>query len=95
MDPNLDDQSRLMDLAPGVKPDELADTIDHDGYTGEEPEGEAQAPSLWDRVTSDPAAAARLDALLQAGRDSIARTGNVDGPTAVTGLRQRFNLGGA
>lgn len=94
MSTNRDDLGHLMDLAAGLEPDELADVIDLASRYRKGHEGEAAA-AVWDRVLADPAAAAKLDALIQAGRDSITRAGAVDGPAAIVALRRKYGLGEA
>lgn len=55
-------------------------------------EGGEASDALWERVLRDPAATARLEGMIQVGRDSIERAGTVDGPTAIAALRAKHRL---
>ena len=82
----------LIVIANELDPVELADVIDLATYYRARHGEHDEMKATLERVAADPAALTRLEALIQVGRDAVARGEVVDGPSAIAGLRAKYGL---
>lgn len=81
-----------MQIASSLEPAELAEVIDlADHLRARHAEGE-QSSSLYRRMEADPALLTRVEAMIQVGRDAVARGEVIDGETAISSLRAKYRL---
>lgn len=93
MSTDRDDLRRLIDLAAGLAPDELADVIDLATLYRRRHDVEPPGHALLDRVFTDPTASARLESMLLEARESVKFQGTIDGAAAIRELRAKYRAG--